>query len=459
MCANATRLDWRKVCPVNDGHEIYILGNPPYVGYSYQTFAQKEDIAITFDGIISAKNLDYISCWFMNGARYIEGTNAQLGFVTTNSICQGEQVATLWPHIFRCGLQISFAHKSFKWGNSAKHNAGVTCSIVGLARSSDQPKRLFVDDLVREAKNINAYLTTARNVVVNKLSRPISALPQMLRGSSPVDDGNLIMSVDEHQRLLAECPQAARFLKRLMGSNEFINATRRWCIWVDAADLSEAVRIKAFAERFERVRNFRIQSRKAATRELAKYPYRFGEPRYVQGSAIIVPQVSSERRDYVPMGFLTDDTVITNLAFGIYTPEPWVFAVIVSRMHNTWVRAVGGRMRTDIRYSVQLCYNTFPLPALLPKQKETLETHVFNILQEREKHPEKTIAQMYDPTTMPSGLLQAHRDLDQAVERCFRSRAFSSDEDRLDLLFDLYEDMARNAALAEGTDEQEIDDA
>jgi hypothetical protein len=459
VCGNATTMDWRSVCPVEDEAEIYVLGNPPYVGFSYQTVQQKEDIAEVFDSLTSAKKLDYISCWFAKGAEYIGDSDAQVAFVTTNSICQGEQVASLWPLIFNYGLEIRFAHKSFKWGNSAKHNAGVTCSIVGLARNSDCQKKLFVDDRVREVKNINAYLSASRNVIVEKFAKTISSLPPMLLGSSPVDDGNLILSFSDYQKLVSDYPQSERFIRPLMGSNEFINGNRRWCIWVDQEAQEEAYAIKPLRERFERVKRFRSASKKGATRELAKCAYRFGEPRRGEGSSIIVPQVSSERRQYLPMGFLSDDSIITNLAFGIYTPEPWVFAVVSSRMHSAWVRAVSGKLEERIRYSVQLCYNTFPLPELLTRQKEALETHVFNILQERELHSEKTIAQLYDPDTMPLGLFQAHLDLDAAVERCFRSKPFKSDEDRLDFLLYLYEEMAENVEETDFEGEQDLEDA
>lgn len=455
VCGNAARLDWNVVCAKEAETEVYILGNPPYVGYSLQEETQKADMAVALSDVPNYKNLDYIACWFIKGARYIEKTNSQLAFVTTNSLCQGEQVALLWPNILERDLAISFAYKAFKWNNNAKHNAGVTCSIVGLRSSTDAPKRLYSESTVQEVKNINPYLAAARNVIVQKLAKPISELPQMLRGSSPVDDGNLILSDEERRELVRSSPSAAKFLKKLMGSSEFIRGFHRWCIWVEPQDVAEAQSIEPIANRFEKVRKFRLESKKAATKEIAGIAYRFGEPRYVQGSSIIVPQVSSERREYVPMGFLTEDTVITNLAFGIYSPDPWVFALIVSKMHNAWVRAVGGRMRTDIRYSVRLCYNTFPMPSLTQKQKDTLTTHAFNILAEREKHPEKSMAHMYDPDTMPKGLSQAHQDLDIAVERCYRSKPFSRDEERLDVLFALYEE--RTAGGVELDDGDDLD--
>lgn len=448
VCGNATRINWETVCPKDDKSEIYLLGNPPYVGYSLQDSTQKADMAAALQGIEGYKNLDYIACWWLHGGKYIQGTSAKMAFVTTNSICQGEQVALLWPNIFNLGLEIRFAHKGFKWGNNAKHNAGVTCSIIGLNTPLDEPKRLYSKDTVHEVKNINAYLANARNVIVTKLPNPISVLPQMVRGSSPVDDGNLILSEEERQKILQTYPQAEKFFKKLIGSNEFLKGVYRWCIWVDPADVAEAVLIKPFKERFDKVKKFREQSKKAATKELAASPHRFGETRYVKGHSIVVPRVSSERRTYLPIGFLDDETLITDLAFGIYDPEPWVFAVLSSRMHNAWLRAVGGRLEERIRYSSRLCYNTFPLPNLTEKQKETITSHVFIILSEREKHAEKTIEQLYDPDKMPAGLLEAHKDLDAALERCYRSKPFTSDEERLEYLFKLYEEMIGNQQTA-----------
>lgn len=452
---NATDLDWDKVCPKTAESEIYVLGNPPYVGYSLQNYSQKDDMARTFQGIQNYKNLDYISCWFMKGARYIAKTKAQLGFVTTNSICQGEQVSVLWPNIFSLGLQIQFAYRSFKWGNNAKHNAGVTCAIVGLGAVTDGTKRLYKQDTVREVKTINAYLASARNVIVRKFSKPIGDLPIMLRGSSPVDDGNLILSDEEYRRTVSDNPTASKFLKRLKGSTEFINDTIRWCIWVQPDEVAEARSIPVFAERFERVKNFRLASKKSATQEIAKFDYRFGEPRYIKGSSIIVPTHSSERRDYIPIGFLNDDSIITNAAFGIYSPPTWVYALVFSKMHNIWVRAVAGRIREDLRYSVRLCYNTFPLPSLTEKQKEVLTSHAFNVISEQEQHPEKTMAQLYDPELMPAGLCRAHQDLDLAVDNCYRSRQFATDEARLEYLFELYENLS---SLNNPVDEDEDDD-
>jgi len=443
ICANATRLDWTEVCQKLNDAEVFVLGNPPYLGSSNQSEAQKEDMTEAFKGLTNFKNLDYISCWFLKGAEYIKDWNAKLGFVTTNSICQGEQVEMLWPHLFGRNLEIAFAYKPFHWSNSAKHNAGVTVAIVGLRNNSGTGKKpLFSGTSVQIVDNISPYLFSGNNTIVRKRPKPANQeLAEMVYGSKPVDDGNLFLADDDRQKLLSQAPQAAKFIKKVLGSNEFIKGLQRWCIWVDDQHVEEAQSIKPLRDRFEKVRQFRLNSVKAATQADAAFPYKFGEPRYVRCNSIIIPRVSSEARQYIPIGFLDEDTVITDLAFAIYSTEPWIFSLICSRMHNVWVRAVSGRMRTDIRYSNVLCYNTFPFPIISDKQRETLATHAFNILSEREKNSERTIAQLYHIESMPAGLLKAHKDLDLAVERLYRSKAFTTDDDRLQYLFRLYEEM------------------
>lgn len=441
VCANAAEIDWETVCPKFLDRETYLLGNPPYIGSSNQNAKQKEDMEKVFAGEDNFKNLDYIACWFFKGAKYIQNTVSKLGFVTTNSLCQGEQVEMLWPKIFERGVEIGFAYRPFKWANHAKHNAGVTVIIIGLQNNSTKKKQLFYPRYVRLIDNIGPYLIPGRNTVVKKRSKPFNVLPEMLYGSKPVDDGNLFLTKDEYSQIVEKYPKAKRFLKKAMGSHEYISGEFRWCIWVKAEDAAEASEIPEFKERFARVREFREASIKPATKKDAAHSYRFGEPRFSRNNSILVPRHSSERRDYLPFGFVNKDVVILDSAQAIYDPEPWAFGVISSRMHSVWVRAVAGRIRTDIRYSSSLCYNPFPIPNLSDKQKDTISGHVFNVLAEREKHPEKTIADLNDPELMPKGLLQAHQDLDAAVERCYRDKPFADDEERLEYLFELYEEM------------------
>ncbi|MBL4707135.1 MAG: class I SAM-dependent DNA methyltransferase [Flavobacteriales bacterium] len=441
VCGNATRLDWEEVCPKEDEAEIYILGNPPYLGSSMQSKKQKADMVTVFDGIKGYKNLDYIACWFLVGARYIQDSIAQLAFVSTNSISQGEQVAMLWPHIFSMNLEIGFAHQSFKWTNNAKGNAGVTCIVVGIRNPSEKPKYLFKDGISHVVKNINPYLSNSKNIVIDKRSYSLATIPTMSYGNKAADGGHLSLTEHERDEILTTTPEAKQFIKKLTGSAEFINDKRRYCIWIENNELEQAKSIVEIDKQIEKVRQFRLNSKKKATREDASVAHRFAEARYSEKSSIIIPRVSSERRQYIPIGFLESDTIILDSAQAIYDPETYIFAIISSRIHMTWVRAVAGRLKTDYRYSSALCYNTFPFPDISEAQKTSLEDHVFKVLDEREQHSEKTLAQLYDPDKMPDGLRQAHHEMDLAVEQCYRQKPFESDEQRLEYLFKLYEQM------------------
>ncbi|WP_366183000.1 DNA methyltransferase [Flavobacterium ovatum] len=438
---NAARLDWDVVCPKKEGDEIYILGNPPYLGYSLQSTVQKDDMAYVFIGLNNYKKLDFIACWFYLGAKYILNFNAEFAFVSTNSICQGEQVALIWPSIFCKDLEISFAHGSFKWNNNAKANAGVTVVIVGVRNSSKTEKYLFNDNKKYLVNNINAYLANAQNIIIEKRQRPISSFPTMMKGSQPTDGGNLILSTSEKETLLQKHPQSHLFIKKLTGSEEFINNSERWCLWITSDMANDAIEIEEIKNRIEKVYEMRSNSTKAATRESAKTSFAFGEIRFSPTNSIIIPSHSSEIREFIPLGFLNESTIITNSAFAIYNAETFLFSILNSSMHIRWVRAVCGSLETRIRYSNTLCYNTFPFPKISKSQKEELTASVFRILEERENHSEKTLAQLYDPDKMPEGLREAHRLNDLAVERCYRSKPFESDEERLEYLFKLYEKM------------------
>jgi hypothetical protein len=407
-----------------------------------QSAEQKADMALVFKGIDGFKNLDYIASWFLKGAHFIQNHNAQYAFVSTNSICQGEQVALLWPHLFHKNLEIGFAHTSFKWVNNAKANAGVTVIIVGLRNDfSKVQKVLFVENRRIQVRNINAYLAQGNNVIVVKKNDSLSSFPKIVYGSKPVDGGNLILSSDEKNDFIARYPSSQVFIKKLSGSEEFINDLDRWCLWITAETLNDALKIDGINSRIEKVRQMRLNSTKAATKEDANIAYAFGEIRYLPTDSIIIPSHSSENREYIPMGFLDEQTIISNSAFAVYNAQPWIFSVLTSRMHMTWVRAVCGSLETRIRYSSTLGYNTFPFPLISDNQKQELEKQVYRILDEREYHSEKTLAQLYDPEKMPAGLREAHRLNDLAVERMYRSRPFESDEERLEYLFKLYEQM------------------
>ena len=447
VCGNSARLDWKIVCPIGNDEEVYIIGNPPYLGARVQDEEQKRDMTIVFNGINGYNNMDYISCWFFKAKNYIEGFNSKVAFVTTNSITQGEQVALLWPHVISDKIEINFAYHSFKWTNNAKGNAGVTVIILSLRNVSNEPKFLFTGNIRKEAKNINPYLLDAVNAIIIGRGKPLSKFPEMNFGSMPNDKGNLILDETEKQTLVSQFPKAKSFIKKFMGGEEFIKGNSRYCIWIDEKKLKEAISIKPIATRIENIKKLRENSDRTATNKLAKVPFRFGEVRHQETDSIIIPATSSERRDYIPMGFLTSETVVSNSAMAIYDAQPWLFGVIHSKMHMVWVNAVGGKLKTDYRYSAKLCYNTFPFPDITLKQKENLNLYVFAILDERARHPEKTMAQLYDPDKMPKGLKQAHEELDRAVEQCYRLQPFTSNTERLEYLFRMYEEMSKSGTL------------
>jgi hypothetical protein len=436
---NACRVDWEKVCPKNEDDEIYILGNPPYKGSKKQNKEQKEDLKIVFNN--DYKSLDYISAWFYKGSKFIKGYNSSLAFVSTNSICQGDLVAKTWPRIINKFIEIGFAHKSFKWSNSAKGNAGVSVVIVGLSNSSKKNKFIYSGNLKKKANNINAYLIDYRNIIIKGLSKPISMLPIMVYGSQPNDNGNLILSREERNYLIETCPESLKYIKELVGTEEFLNDSKRWCLIVEDEDLEHVKSIPPIKERLDKTKAVREKSNRKETKELAKTPHRFGFFSHQNTDSILVPRHSSERREYIPFGLYNQKKVIADSALAIYDSDPWLFSVISSKIHMVWVRAIGGKLETRLRYSSKLCYNTFPIPSISNQRKEELTQCTLKIIDERLKHSEKTIAQLYDPDKMPEGLKEVHHQNDLAVERCYRSNPFNSDEERLEHLFKLYEKM------------------
>ncbi|MCT1557292.1 N-6 DNA methylase [Helcobacillus massiliensis] len=445
---NATRVDWNNVCP-NDGGEIYLIGNPPYVGSSMQTKEQKAEFNAVFGSRPFSKSLDYITLWFIKGSDYIKGTRAQLAFVTTNSVAQGEHVSLMFPTIFNMGLEIGFAYTSFKWENNAKRNAGVTVAVIGLRNESKEPKFIFTDDLKIAANNINGYLSDGADVVVSTRAKPLSGLPAMTKGSQATDGGNLMLDSVEYHQVVSNSPEAARYIKPILGSSEFINGEERYCLWVEPEEFVKASTIPELEARFKRVAAMRSNSRKVATQKLSRVPYRFGEVRFRPTDSIIVPSVSSERREYIPIGYLGPDTVVSNLAYAVYDAKPWVFALLTSRMHMSWTRAVGGQLKTDFRYSNTIVYNNFPVPPLSDAMKEKLTEAALPVLDVREYHCEKALAELYDPDKMPDDLREAHAAVDAMVDSIYSKKPYESDEQRLSDLFAMYERMtAEEAAKA-----------
>ncbi|MDY5138058.1 DNA methyltransferase [Actinotignum timonense] len=439
---NATRLDWNEVCPNNGTDEIYLIGNPPYVGSSMQSTNQKEDLAFYFGKREYSRNLDYISLWFLKGADYIRDTAAQLAFVSTNSITQGDHVGLLFPFVLTGGIEIGYAYTSFKWSNNASHNAGVTVIVLSLRNASNAPKRLFSDGIEKPVKHINAYLAEGDDVIITKHRQPLSSgFPPMAYGSKPTDGGHLILEPADVEKLLTNYPESEKFIKHYVGSAEYIRGNDRFCLWIDDDCVAEAQHIPAIAKRLERVRAERLRSKAPSTVEFAEQPHRFKQRSYKPTDSIIVPRVSSERRVYAPIGYLGPDTVISDSAFAIYDAEPWLFALLTSKMHMAWLRAVGGKMKTDFRYSNTLVYNTFPVPELSASSKEELTKRALRVLDVREYHCEKTLAELYDADLMPRNLREAHEKIDEAVDRLYKSTPFASDEERLAVLFAKYQQM------------------
>lgn len=438
---NACRLDWEEVCPKEEDDKIYILGNPPYLGSRNQKSSHKDDMDFVFSSFKNFRDLDYISIWFYKAAKYINNINSKCGFVTTNSICQGLQVGLLWPHIFNLGVEINFAHRSFEWVNNASKNAGITVAIVGIANKSNSFKTIYNNNYGQKVKNINAYLSTGANVVVQKRSKPLSDLKEMSFGNMPNDGGGLILTEEERKDLLSKNPEASRFIRRLLGAKEFTQGQTRYCLWINDAEKNEAESIPFISNRIKITKNHREKSKDAGTNKLAKRSHQFRDRKIPLENQIIIPSVSTERREYIQLGFIDSDTVITNLALVIYDPELFMFGVLSSKIHNYWLKNVGGKLRSHWRYSKDVVYNSFPFPKISEERKLEIEDSVKTILKARANHSESTLAQMYDPDKMPNDLREAHHQNDLLIDSCYSEKPFENDEERLEHLFKRYEKM------------------
>ena len=441
VCGNACRIDWNRVCPHTPEEEVFIFGNPPYLGARLQNEEQKADMKAAMGKEIAYNNLDYISTWFYSGAKYIANSSAKLAFVTTNSISQGEQVALLWPSIIEKGVEIAFAYHSFKWSNNAKYNAGVTCIIIGLRSNSNEPKYLFEGTNKKKVNNITPYLTDGNVLLIEKASKSICGLKEMSFGSMPNDGGALILDEYEKDQLIGSNSNVSSFIKPLVGSDEFLHSYKRYCLWITEDSLSIALQNPSIYQRIKRCKEARLASKRGSTNKLAEFPYRFGEIRYKEEECIIVPEVSSEKRPYIPIGYMAKGTVITNRAFAIYGAPIWLFGVISSAIHLLWTKTFCGRLETRYNYSATLCYNTFPFPQISAEKKLEIEAAAENVLITREYHLGQTLAELYDLDKMPQDLREAHAKLDDIVESCYPGYPFTSDEARLECLFKLYEKM------------------
>lgn len=442
VCGNACRLDWNTVCPHTADEEVYVMGNPPYVGSSMQDEGQKADLTHVCGHFSNYKNLDYISSWFYLASEYINTANIKCAFVSTNSICQGDSVALLWPHIFKKDIEIAFAYNSFKWTNNAKNQAAVIVVVIGIQMKSDKDKFIYTSNGERvRCKNINAYLLNAPNVIIGRHPR-ISQFQEMVFGNKPTDGGFLILSAEEKESILNEYPKAAPLIRMYHGADSYINGIARFCLWITDDLLSLANSIPPIKNRIDNVALFREQSVAKCTVLYADKPHLFKQRAHKDGVSLIVPRVSSERREYIPIGLLDEHTIISDAAQAVYGADILTFSVLSNRMHMVWLRAIGGKLKTDYRYS-SLVYNSFPFPKINDEQKERLSALAENILLTRENHTEMTLGEMYNPESMPQDLKYAHQAMDIAVEQCYRPEPFTSDEERLEYLFKLYEKMTK----------------
>lgn len=446
VCANATRIEWESVCPKRDNGELYVIGNPPYLGSSMQQAEQKAEFVDYFGTVRYPKNLDYIALWFLKGARYIADGRAELAFVSTNSVCQGDHVGLMWPHVYAQKVGIAFAHQSFRWTNQARGNAGVTCVIVGLAAYPPKLRRLYTGDQVQAVANIGPYLLpTAHDTIVHSRRTPPPGLPPMVFGSKPTDGGHLNMTEAERDSLLAEEPHVEEFIRRYAGASELLNGRTRYCLWISDVDAARAMALAPIAARAQRVRAMRLAGSTTAA-AMADRPYRFLQRAHREGSSIIVPRVTSQRRPIIPMDFLDSRTVISDLAYAVYGAEPWLFALLQTRLHTAWVGTVGGKMKTDYRYSSVLCYNTFPVPLLTDKDRLRLAEHTMAVLEAREGHADRSLGDLYLPESMPEDLRRVHADLDATVDGLYGLPTEPSETQRLERLFVLYETMTATEA-------------
>lgn len=437
VCGNACRMDWKEVCPHTAEEEVFVFGNPPYLGSRNQDKEQKYDMKAVFRKDFGS--LDYIACWFYKGAKYIENSKAECAFVTTNSICQGLQVALLWKRVLQNGVEVSFAHTSFKWSNNAKHNAAVTVAIVGIT-AHKRPKYLFTDDRVMTVDNITAYLFPGKDIFVESASMPLNkSMPQMNFGNMAADGGQLLFTTSEKDDFVSKEPESEQYFRQIYGSEELINGKDRWCLWLYGHDVSDFEDFPLIKERIDKLRAIREKSSRP---QLAEIPHLFAQITQPMGvNCIVVPRHSSETREYIPMGYIDKSKLASDACMVVGTDDISIFGILTSRLHMAWVRTVGGKLETRYRYSAQLCYNTFPFPKLTAEKKQALSEAAEEVLLTRADHPEKTLAELYDPEKMPEDLRNAHHVLDDLVESCYPGYPFANDEARLECLFKLYEKM------------------
>jgi hypothetical protein len=452
---NALRIDWQSlITPMPWEKEEpkfhFIMGNPPFLGTAYQSEEQKKDLKELFSDIPSYGMLDYVSGWYVKAGKYLDqlaNFPVQVAFVSTNSITQGEQVAILWSEMYwKYKCKINFAHRTFKWGNDAKGNAAVHVVIIGFSKEGKPKKTIhFYEHIKSEpietsAKNINPYLVEGSDNFLRSLNMPICNIPKMQSGSAARDGGFLILTQSEKMELVKANPETLPYLRRFISGDDFINNITRWCIWLKGKSPTELRNINVFKERFMQVRAFRENSTRTGTKKMASLPYLFAEERQPDFDFLLIPKVSSENRTYIPIAYLTKDFIVSDKTFVVPNTTIFHFGVLTSLMHNTWMRFTCGRLKSDYSYSNTIVYNNYPWP-LNPtdKQKQAVETSAQAVLDARATFPDASLADLYDPNTMPTALVKAHQALDKAVDLCYRPQPFPNETKRIEYLFELYD--------------------
>lgn len=446
VCGNALRLDWKKILPPEQCG--YVLGNPPFVGAKYLEAEQRQDMGRTTANVKGGGLLDYVTAWYFKSAGFIQGTRIQVGFVSTNSISQGEQVGILWNELFnRHHLKIHFAHRTFSWESEARGKAHVHVVIIGFGAFDTANKRIYYYDgpnvTLARVKNISPYLIEGTDTAVVNRSKPISDVPEIGIGNKPIDGGNYLFTPKEKTEFLKKEPSASQYFRRWLGAEEFIKGIERWCLWVGDCPPEKLREMPEVMKRVEAVRRYRQASKSFPTRKIAELPTRFHVENMPTSPFLVIPSVSSERRPYIPIGFLSGDVIVSNLCLIVADATLYHFGVLSSAMHMAWVRQVCGRLKSDYRYSNSLVYNNYPWPqAPSVKQLAAVEAAAHAVLDARKAFPKATLADLYDPLAMPPVLVKAHAALDRAVDLCYRPQPFENDRQRVEHLFALYEKLA-----------------
>jgi hypothetical protein len=451
--ANALRLDWSEVLPAE--RCSYVLGNPPFIGAKFMDDAQREDSRLVFEGIDNSGLLDFVAAWYVKATRYVKSeTNCRCAFVSTNSITQGEQVGVLWGWMLSQGIRIQFAHRTFNWSNEARGKAAVHCVIVGFGLQDLSHKTIYEYEDIKgtplavPAKNINPYLVDAPDVVLPRRSNPICDVPEIGIGNKPIDGGNYLFSTEERDAFIALEPKSEKWFRRWLGADEFLNGYERWCLWLGDCPPSELRAMPEAMKRVQAVKNVRLASKSAPTRKLADTPTRFHVENMPDSSYLVLPEVSSERRVFIPFGFENPETLCSNLVKLAPNASLLHFGVLSSTMHNAWVRFTCGRLKSDFRYSSSVVYNNYPWPGftgepLSDKHRNAIEQAAQCVLDARAQFAEASLADLYDPLTMPPALLKAHQKLDAAVDAAYQpsggKKSYASDAERVAFLFDLYQ--------------------